>query len=377
MKERIEAYLESKFGVPVRILSVSELGLKAEAEAAKEASEKTEEIKGFGYGKPLLVSFECVKPADAGGGGEGVKQRKEVVISTMKADAFGHQHFSDRARILLWQFHAFNSLPKHVRALDVGYFSKDGSLRSVSDAEEFFLVCEKVEGVEYARDLKELLSGRALRKEDEEKAVALASYLAEIHALKKDAPDLYIRKLRELVGDSECIFGLADSYPSDFFISSDELKEIEKKCVDWRWKLKSKVGRLSRVHGDFHPWNVIFSGKDFVVLDRSRGEWGEPADDVVAMAINYIFFSLLKYGSLAAEFKRLFEAFFETYLRETGDEEILEVVQPFFAFRGLVIASPIWYPQISAETRRKIFNFIENVLNEDVFDYKNVNDYLK
>ena len=221
------------------------------------------------------------------------------------------------------------------------------------------------------------MGGRALRKADEEKAVALASYLAEIHALKKDAPDLYIRKLRELVGDSECIFGLTDSYPSNFFISSEELKGIEKKCVDWRWKLKSKVRRLSRVHGDFHPWNVIFSGKDFVVLDRSRGEWGEPADDVVAMAINYIFFSLLKYGSLAAEFKRLFEAFFETYLRETGDEEILEVVQPFFAFRGLVIASPIWYPQISAETRRKIFNFIENVLNEDVFDYKNVNDYLK
>ena len=261
MKERIEAYLESKFGVPVRILSVSELGLKTEAEAAKETSEKTEEIKGFGYGKPLLVSFECVKPADAGGGGE-VKQRKEVVISTMKADAFGHQHFSDRARILLWQFHAFNSLPKHVRALDVGYFSKDGSLRSVSDAEEFFLVCEKVEGVEYARDLKELLSGRALRKEDEEKAVALASYLAEIHALKKDAPDLYLRKLRELVGDSECIFGLTDSYPSDFFISSEELKGIEKKCVDWRWKLKSKVGRLSRVHGDFHPWNCLLYTSD-------------------------------------------------------------------------------------------------------------------
>ena len=60
MKERIEAYLESKFGVPVRILSVSELDLKAEAEAAKEASEKTEEIKGFGYGKPLLVSLSLI-----------------------------------------------------------------------------------------------------------------------------------------------------------------------------------------------------------------------------------------------------------------------------------------------------------------------------
>jgi hypothetical protein len=49
---------------------------------------------------------------------------------------------------------------------------------------------------------------------------------------------------------------------------------------------------------------VLFrEGVDFTVLDRSRGEWGEPADDVTAMTINYIFYSLQKYGELAGVFE--------------------------------------------------------------------------
>jgi aminoglycoside phosphotransferase (APT) family kinase protein len=44
------------------------------------------------------------------------------------------------------------------------------------------------------------------------------------------------------------------------------------------------------VHGDFHPWNILFQNDcDFAVLDRSRGEWGDPADDVAPLTINYLF----------------------------------------------------------------------------------------
>ena len=53
------------------------------------------------------------------------------------------------------------------------------------------------------------------------------------------------------------------------------------------------------------------------------------------------------------------------------------MIQPFFAFRGLVGASPVWYPNISLETRRKLFNFIRNVLQEEVFDYRGVVKYLE
>jgi len=366
MNEKIKAYLEDKFGTPIKLISVKELGLESASAEGKEQHE----IKGFGYGKPYLVAFES---------GEG--KLKEVVISTMKGDGFGHEHFSDRAQILIWQHHAFNTLPKHVKSLDVGYVTKNGGMASASDAEEYFIVCDKVEGTEYVNDLNRLKEGGSLRGVDTERVSAMASYLAEIHAVKNDNVGLYVRRIRELVGHSECIFGLTDSYPPhSAFITGDTLKEIEKKCIDWRWKLKARTKRLCMVHGDFHPWNVMFrEGTDFTVLDRSRGEWGEAADDVSSMTINYLFFGLLKTNGkeLDTDFKLLYETFFDVYLKETGDYDILEVIQPFYAFRGLVVASPIWYPHISMDTRRKLFNFIRNVLEAEEFDYKNVDRYLE
>jgi len=364
MKEKIKEYLESKFGIPLRILSVKGLGL--------ESKEKPEgEIKGFGYGKPYFVAFET---------GEG--KIKEVVISSMRGNGFGHDHFSDRAQIMLWQHHAFNKLPKHVKSHDVGYFTKDGRMESTSDAEEYFIVCDKVEGEEYVADLNRLKEGGKLRKEDEERASALASYLADIHAVKREDAGLYVRRIRELVGHSECMFGLTDSYPAQSeFITSEELMNIEKLSIDWRWKLKERTKRLCQVHGDFHPWNVIFrKGTDFTVLDRSRGEWGEAADDVSAMTINYLFFGLLKTDGreIDMDFKRLYDLFFEVYLERTGDYELLEVIQPFYAFRGLVVASPVWYPNTGRDTRTKLFNFIRNVLEEEQeFDYEGVGKYFE
>ena len=364
MKEKIKGYLESKFGIPLRILSVKELGLESKLKPE-------EEIKGFGYGKPYFVEFET---------GEG--EKKEVVISSMKGNGFGHDHFSDRAQIMIWQHHAFNKLPKHVNSLDVGYFTRDGRMESASDAEEYFIVCDKVEGEEYVKDLDRLREGGELRKEDEERVSALASYLADIHAVRKDDAGLYVRRIRDLVGHSECIFGLTDSYPPrSEFITSEELKDMEKKSIDWRWKLKERTKRLCMVHGDFHPWNVIFrKGTDFTVLDRSRGEWGEAADDVSSMTINYLFFGLLKTDGkeVDKDFKRLYDLFFDVYLEKTGDYELLEVIQPFYAFRGLVVASPVWYPNIGLDTRRKLINFIKNALEEEEeFDYKNADRYFE
>lgn len=364
MNEKIKAYLEETFGTPVKLISVKELGLESRSK-----QEEEHEIKGFGYGKPYFVEFER--------GGE----VQEVVISTMKGDGFGHDHFSDRAQILIWQHHAFNTLPKHVKSLDVGYVTKDGRMESASDAEEFFIVCDKVEGKEYVNDLNRLRDGGSLREVDKDRVSALASYLADIHAVKSSDAQLYVRRIRELVGHSECIFGLTDSYPPrSEVIPGEELKEIEKKCIDWRWKLKERTKRLCMVHGDFHPWNVMFrEGTDFTVLDRSRGEWGEAADDVSSMTINYLFSGLLKTDGkeLDEDFKGLYETFFEVYLDKSSDYELLEVIQPFYAFRGFVVASPVWYPNISMDTRRKLFNFIRNVLEAEEFDYKGVERYLE
>lgn len=353
--KKIKEYLKTLHGgLNVEILDVS--GVKVDRDS----------IKGYGYGQPIMISYRV-----------GDKSFR-VVLQTMKADHFGHEFMSDRAQSLLWAYRAYNNLPGHARAVDVGAFMSDGRLVSLGDAEEFFLVVEYIEGVPYYKDLERIRESGELSPLDLERVRTLAEYIVNVHSVRGGDPFLYVRRIRELVGHGECIMGLIDNYPKRAdFLEEGELERIEVKAVRWRWKLKGRVHRVRRVHGDYHPWNVFFThGTEFRVLDRSRGEWGEPADDISAMTINYLFFSLQRWNEFRDPFRRLWDLFFETYLDLTGDEELLEVIQPFFAWRGLVIANPIWYPTLPIEVRRKIFNFINNVLEVERFDYKDVNDLL-
>ena len=50
------------------------------------------------------------------------------------------------------------------------------------------------------------------------------------------------------------------------------------------------------------------------------------------MTINYLFFGLLKTDGkdVDKEFRELFELFFDVYLNETEDYELLKVLQPLF-----------------------------------------------
>jgi aminoglycoside phosphotransferase (APT) family kinase protein len=156
------------------------------------------------------------------------------------------------------------------------------------------------------------------------------------------------------------------------------MADIEKKCLDWRVKLKKKKERLCQVHGDFHPGNIWFQEDgNFSLLDRSRGPYGEPADDVTALTINYIFFSLLYDGTVRGPYLEALKLFYREYVQKTGDTGLFRVVAPFYAFRGAVIANPLFYPDVSRGVRRKIFNFVHNVLNERVFNVNRVNEYLK
>jgi hypothetical protein len=359
--ERLEEYFSSVYKSPAKVSRFFPLGMEKEVKTGKD-------LKGFGYGIPYVIEFSV--------NGE----TKQVVLETMRSEGFGHDYFSDRAGILVWQHSVFNKLPQHVHSVDVGAFTVDGEgLKSLGDCREFFIVTEFVDGRLYRFDLDRIKENGRLTELDEKRCLALSDYLVEIHKVKLEAPWLYVRRARELVGHGECIMGLLDSYPAKLdFVSEADLIDVERDCVVWRWRLKRKALRLCQVHGDFHPWNVMFrEGVDFTVLDRSRGEWGEPADDVTAMTINYVFYSLQKYGELAGVFEHLFRLFWENYLRKTGDREILEIVQPFYAWRGLVVASPVWYPSLSRDVRVKLFNFIRNVLQCERFDLEGVNSYIR
>jgi len=354
--QAVTEYLTALHARPVRVISMTEAG----------KLEPGEDLKAFGYGSPLFLEYEV--------SGE----RKMAVLETMAPSSYGHDHFSDRAQAILWEHSAFNNLPRHVRSLDSGAFLDSNTIISTGKAKEFFLLTEFVTGQGYFKDLDRIKNTGSATPEDFQRTIALSNYLVEVHSMKLDSPNLYTRRIRDLVGHGECIMGLIDNYPETFeFISAPLLKKIETACVEWRWRIKDRSHRLCRVHGDFHPWNILFrEGTDFTLLDRSRGEWGEPADDTTCLSINYLFSSLLRSGRLEGSFEPMFKRFWENYLAKTGDREMLEVVAPFYAWRGLVIASPVWYPGLTSGVRKTIFTFIRNVLAAERFDPADVNRYL-
>jgi len=234
-----------------------------------------------------------------------------------------------------------------------------------------------VEGQSYSVDLARLRDSGAAAALDLARADALCDYLLEIHRVRGTEPGLYVRRVRELIGHGECILGIVDSYPSGS-VPSELLRNIERRLVDWRWKLKSRTHRLRQIHGDFHPWNILFrDGTDFTALDRSRGEWGDPADDVTSLSLNYAFFSLQRGGAVAGVLEELFLRFWDRYLERSGDEELLDIAAPFLTFRSLVMANPIWYPRLPELVRRRILSFALRVLDEPRFDPRRINAYLE
>jgi aminoglycoside phosphotransferase (APT) family kinase protein len=309
---------------------------------------------------------------------------KVYVIKTLISEGLGHDYPSDRASVFLLDLDEFRNLPKHIKAIDVLSEMENGSVRSIGGGREYYLLMERAEGRDYFHDLGDFSHKDILDPLDADKIQAMADYLAGIHSVKKDSKALYWRKLRDTVGHGECLMGVFDTYP-DGTLTYDEMADIVKKSVDWIARLKPEYKRLSQIHGDFHPGNIWFAppftpgvkAHEFILLDRSRGPWGEPADDVTALAINYIFLSIKNHGDVRGAYLEGLNLFFDRYIQASGDTKITAVAAPFFAFRGAVVANPVFYPELTSGQRRLIFRFVHNVLDATRFEAGRVNDYLR
>ena len=354
-REHIETYLHAQYGPQTELLYLALLG-----------QERQEDLKGYGYGRPLRVHFRHPNG-----------QEDDIVLRTMSPDPFGHERRSDRAGNLMMCYDLFNNTPHRIRALDIGTFAEDGSLLSMAPGEAFF-VTNYVEGELYAHDLSRM-SQPTTKTNDEDiaRARALAMYLVELHSEQAD-PSNYTRELRDTIGSGEGIFGLCDSYPLDHPIATQErLMALEQKAVAWRWKLKHMSHRCKRTHGDFHPFNILFrEGTDFTMLDCSRGGVGEPADDLASMSLNYAFFALQHNTSFEGPLRDCWDIFWRTYLEHTHDDEVFGVVAPFFAWRALVMASPTWYPSIDEALRDRLLRFAERLLDGHPFHPEQIDEVL-
>jgi aminoglycoside phosphotransferase (APT) family kinase protein len=314
--------------------------------------------KGAGYGVPVRLTLR-----DAGG------SRHDLVVHTIRGDEFGHDRRADRAQQVLLAYDTFRMVPRHVPAVDVGVIGPGGELRSIADAGELYLVTRWADGTPYADDVRRVAQ-RGVGDEDRRRLRVLIAYLADLHRQPGPAGPGYRRAVRDLLGSGEGIFGMVDGYPRDVPAApAARLQGLEERCLAWRWRLRDRAPRLTRTHGDFHPFNILFdAGGELALLDASRGCAGDPADDVTALAINYVFFALDAPGAWQRGLGALWHELWSGYQTATGDRALLAVAAPWLAWRALVIANPRWYPGLSAPARDRLLTWIEAVLDAPALD---------
>jgi len=314
--------------------------------------------KVAGYGAPVRIDLEV--------GGE----PRSLVLHQASANAFGHDRRADRAAELLLAADTFEKIPRHTRALDVGAFRASGESVSLADTGEFYLLTDYAEGRPYADDLRRIAESGVASDLDRERVDALVDYLVSLHTPVHDQPLAYQRSLRDLLGSGEGIFGIIDAFgvltPG---ASPERLQSVETRLVKWRWRLKQRPPRLRRIHGDFHPFNVLFTERgELHVLDTSRGSVGDAADDVACMAVNFVFFAIDAPAAWRSALGPLWRRFWQRYLVESNDEGLLATVAPFLAWRLLVLACPVWYPNASLSARQRLLALLDTALDHDRFD---------
>lgn len=348
-RSKLERYLREHMGPETRLLAMTPLG------------------EGL-HGTAFRLTYEK----------EGVPGA--CILKTLYPHQFGHDHFSDRAQVLLRAHADYNTMEGHVRTLDVLGETPSGML-SLGGAREFYILMEEAKGRSYFEDLEAVRRRGALLPADLSRAEALARVLAEIHGSRHHGRGnraLYRRRIRDLVGHGECIMGILDVYEPVAFASAEELEAYAVSCMRWWWRIRDRRHRLCTVHGDFHPGNLWFEGDRLTLLDRSRGALGEAADDVACLSVNYIHYALKSSPEgFSGPFATLFRRFWDTYMAETGDKEILDVIAPFFAFRVLVVAYPRFYPEDVRETKRRLFQFGISSLRAERFDPDAVSAYVE
>ena len=345
---KVENYLKERFGPATWLKDMKRIG---------------EGIHGAGY----LLKFNTPH------------EERCLIMKALFPSRFGHDHYSDRAQVLLLAQANYNEMPKHIKATDVVGDSPN-RLISVKDAKEFYIFMEEAKGESYFKDLDAILKRGHLNELDIERAKMLAHFLADIHALKYSGQDgkiLYRRRIRDLIGHGECIMGIIDAYDSAGFTTDSELLEYAGKCLGWWGKIRDKSERLCSVHGDYHPGNIRLQEDDFVLLDRSRGSWGEAADDVSCLSVNFIHYAIKDCGTFDGPFAELFRLFLDYYFEKTNDNGLFEVTQPFFAFRVLVLANPKFYPDDTTETKRKLLDFGLSALETERFDTEKISEYME
>ncbi len=308
---------------------------------------------------------------------DGRPQRK--ILKTLFTSNLGMDHFSDRAGALLLAHSHYHKVPHHVKSIDVGSVAEDGQIISVGKAKEFFILMDEAHGTNLFTDFSRMAKEENLSLLDQKRIIELSTLLNQLHQQKpaENKDSLYKRSLRSVVGGNTSIMSIIDMYPQNLsWVTADEFQQLICKTISFWTNYRFNSNRLCHVHGDFHPGNIWYQENgQLTLLDRSGQTYGEPADDLTAFSINFIFYALKERGEFSGALKRGWELFWQNYLQLSGDREILHLAPLFLTLRAMVVINPVFYPdsffgsKSQADlVRKKMFVFADKLLQRKILD---------
>jgi Ser/Thr protein kinase RdoA (MazF antagonist) len=261
---------------------------------------------------------------------------------------YGEDLAADASREVAWRLEGYPRIANHVVC------------RKVALPEGCCLLEPAVAGEPYWRRLARLAEGgetAALRD-----ARLLAEHLADLHRpLAGGTAPRYRRAVRD--GLMNAAFRLIDAGDA-FWYSWPALRaEVEHAFLDWRLRLGDHHRRLKVTHNDFHPWNLFLDGDRVNLIGARAPGFGDAANDVAALAVNYVWFGYLRDGDFTGVYRAAYEVFCGHYVALTGDRQLASVLPPFFAMRLLVLLSPLYYPDKEASVERQLRRLLPAVLH--------------
>ena len=298
-------------------------------------------------------------------------QTRQLILRKPASTVYSTEQLSDRAHAVLQAYELYKHIPRHPESIDVAVIRADGTLDSIRGDSEFILLQEYAPGDLYFPTLLQSLESDEPDELADQRAVALAEYLIELHSEKRRDDQIYRRSLRDLVGSGVGVMGVMGGYSNEVRDEfHDQLSDILRDFISLSWNIgSSSCERLCRVHGDFHPLNILFGeGTDLTAIDATGTGWGDAAFDVGILFMNYyaLYNQAGRLSSPSGE--RLAERFMNTYTAGCQDREGLYRVLPLALARGaLIMATTDFFPHRPMDERERLIRLAGDILSAGIF----------
>jgi hypothetical protein len=323
-------------------------------------------------GRPVEV---CRVEPDAGRAGKAHGMTRTVRVSVRQPDGGSGRYYlkvvdeslygealpEDRIREVVWRVRGYQGIPHHAGHAALAAIGPDGRLVPAALGRgDYCLVEPELPGRSYV-DVLAAADPGALP----DSAELLADYLVELHVpVAGETRAMYLRAVRDTLMNAA--FRLIDGAPAYWDGQPERRRRVERRLADWRVRLAGHHQRLRRTHNDFHPWNILLDGRQVRVLGARSPGVGDPADDLAALAVNYLLFSYRRLGDFGGVHQAAFERFWNRYRERSGDGRCADVFAPFLAKRLLVLLNPVYYPDHPRWLVEQLGRLLDLTLDEEV-----------